>query len=295
LSYHTGRWQDRPVPAFTAPDGTEVAYHVIGSGSDPAAPVICLPGGPMRASAYLGDLGGLAAHRRLILLDLRGTGESGHPADSASYRCDRQVGDVEALREHLGLHRMELLAHSAGGSLAVRYAAKHPHRIGALALITPSTRAVGIEVPTDTRRQILALRQDEPWYPAAVAGFEAIAAGRARKADRIAVTPMAYSRWDIAAQAHQATEADQRNNKAARIFNSDGAFDPAATRAGLAEVDAPVLLLAGDLDWIITPVAAAEFAGLFPNAQLVVQPAVSHYPWLDNPAAFVTSVATFLG
>ena len=193
------------MPAFPAPDGTEVAYHVIGSGSDSAAPAICLPGGPMRASAYLGDLGGLAAHRQLILLDLRGTGESGHPADSASYRCDRQVGDVEALREHLGLHRMELLAHSAGGSLAVRYAAENPHRIGALALITPSTRAVGIEVPADTRRQILALRQDEPWYPAAAVGFEAIAAGRARKADRIAVTPMAYSRWDTAAQAHQAT------------------------------------------------------------------------------------------
>ncbi len=82
--------------------------------------------------------------------------------------------------------------------------------------------------------------------------------------------------------------------QAARIFNSDGAFDPAATRAGLAEVDAPVLLLAGDLDWIITPVAAAEFAGLFPNAQLVVQPGASHYPWLDNPADFVTSVAKFL-
>jgi proline iminopeptidase len=283
------------VPAFPAPDGTELAYHVIGSGSDSAAPVICLPGGPMRASAYLGDLGGLAARRHLILLDLRGTGESGHPADSASYRCDRQVSDVEALREHLGLHRMELLAHSAGASLAVRYAAEYPYRIGALALITPSTRAVGIDVPADTRRQILALHQDEPWYPAAAAGFEAIAAGRARRPDRIAVTPMAYSRWDATAQAHQAAEADQRNNQAARIFNSDGAFDPATTRAGLAQVDAPVLLLAGDLDWIITPVAAAEFADLFPNAQLIIQPGVSHYPWLDNKADFVTIVAKFLG
>ena len=94
----------------------------------------------------------------------------------------------------------------------------------------------------------MALRQDEPWYPAAAAGFEAIVAGRARRADRIAVTPVAYSRWDAAAQAHQAAEATERNNRAARIFNSDGAFDPAATRAGLAQVDAPVLLLAGDLD-----------------------------------------------
>jgi hypothetical protein len=76
-------------------------------------------------------------------------------------------------------------------------------------------------VPTRTRRQILALRRDEPWYPAAAAGFEAIAAGRARRADRIAVTPMSYSRWDAAAQAHQAAEASQRNNQAARIFNSE--------------------------------------------------------------------------
>ena len=249
----------------------------------------------MRASAYLGDLGGLGAHRQLIPLDLRGTGESGHPADSASYRCDRQVADVETLRVHLGLDRMELLAHSAGGSLAVRYAAEHPHRIGALALIAPSPRAVGIVVPTETRRQILALRRDEPWYPAAAAGFEAIAAGRPRSADRIAVTPMNYGRWNAAARANQAAEAGQRNNKAARIFNSDGAFDPAATRAGLAEVDAPVLLLAGDLDWIIPPVAAAEFAGLFPDAQHVVQPGASHYPWLDNSVDFVTSVAKFLG
>ena len=73
---------------------------------------------------------------------------------------------------------------------------------------------------------------------------------------------MNYSRWDAAAQAHQAAEG-QRSNEAARIFNSDGAFDPAATRAGLAEVDAPVLLLAGDLDWIIPPAAAADFAGVF--------------------------------
>jgi pimeloyl-ACP methyl ester carboxylesterase len=65
------------MPAFTATDGTELAYHVAGEGE----PLLCLPGGPMRASAYLGDLGGLARRRRLVMLDLRGTGDSGIPAD----------------------------------------------------------------------------------------------------------------------------------------------------------------------------------------------------------------------
>jgi len=78
----------------------------------------------MQASAYLGDLGGLSAHRSLVLLDLRGTGESAVPADPASYRCDRLVDDVEALRAHLGMEQIDLLGHSAGGALAVLYAAR---------------------------------------------------------------------------------------------------------------------------------------------------------------------------
>jgi pimeloyl-ACP methyl ester carboxylesterase len=75
---------------FRAADGTELAYHVRGEG----APLICVPGGPMRASAYLGDLGSLSGYRQLIMLDLRGTGQSAVPADPGSYRCDRLAEDV---------------------------------------------------------------------------------------------------------------------------------------------------------------------------------------------------------
>lgn len=46
-----------------------------------STPLVCLPGGPMRDSAYLGDLGGLSAHRQLIVPELRGTGQSAIPAD----------------------------------------------------------------------------------------------------------------------------------------------------------------------------------------------------------------------
>jgi pimeloyl-ACP methyl ester carboxylesterase len=113
---------------FEGADGTRLAYHQAGEGR----PLIGVPGGPMQASAYLGDLGGLSAHHSLVLLDLRGTGASAIPADPASYRCDRQVDDVEALRIHLGLKRIDLLAHSAGAALALLYAAR-PRRPGSSA------------------------------------------------------------------------------------------------------------------------------------------------------------------
>ena len=85
---------------LTADDGTRLAVHTAGTAEGAGDPLVCLPGGPMLDSAYLRDLGGLAAHRTLTRLDLRGTGGSETPSAPASYRCDRQVADVEAVRRH---------------------------------------------------------------------------------------------------------------------------------------------------------------------------------------------------
>jgi pimeloyl-ACP methyl ester carboxylesterase len=271
-------------------DGTRLAYHQAGQGG----PLICLPGGPFQASAYLGDLGGLSAHRRLVLLDLRGTGDSAVPADPASYRCDRLVDDVEALRVHLGLDRIDLLGHSAGATLALLYAARHLDRVGRLALVTPSPRVVGLEVTDLDRRQVAELRRGEAWFPDAFAAFERIWSGDATAADWTAIAPFTYGRWDAAAQAHRAREASQTNADAAAVYYAAGALDPAAIRTSLARLRAPVLLVAGEYDVVLPPRRAAEYAGLFPHAELAVQPGGGHFPWLDDPAWFVPTLAGFL-
>lgn len=279
------------MPTFSAHDGTDLAYHVSGEGS----PVICLPGGPMQDTDYLGELGGLSAHRQLILMDLRGTGRSATPEDAASYRCDRLVDDVEALREHLGLDRFDLLAHCAGANLAALYTARHPDRVGKLALITPSTFAVGIAPTGEARLEIARLRKDEPWFPAAFAALEAIVAGNPTDDGWQAIDPFFYGRWDAAAQAHHAAQNGHRNDEAAAAFGAEGAYDPDATRAALSAFSAPVLLLAGEVDLNSIPSAVAAFADLFPNADFVVQPAAGHFPWTDDADWFVTTTATFLG
>ena len=52
---------------------------------------------------------------------------------------------------------------------------------------------------------------------------------------------------------------------AAGIFASEGAFTPGATRAALATLAVPVLLLAGEWDVNSPPPAVNEFAALFPS------------------------------
>jgi pimeloyl-ACP methyl ester carboxylesterase len=278
------------VPSFTAPDGTELAYHVVGEGE----PLLCLPGGPMRASAYLGDLGGLSMQRQLMMLDLRGTGESGIPVDPATYRCDRQIDDIETLRDHLDVDRVDVLAHSAGGDLGILYAARYPQRIRSLTLITARARALGLDFTEEHRREAAALRTAEPWFRTAHSAYEAVWAGSPTDADWDAVAPFFYGRWDTAAQTHAASEVEQSNAEAAEMYASSGAFDPAATRAAIAASDTPVLVLAGEVDGGPLPRVAAAIAEMFPKVELAVQPDAGHFPWLDDPLRFTQTVATFL-
>jgi pimeloyl-ACP methyl ester carboxylesterase len=268
------------MPSFASYDGTELQVELSGA---PGEPLVCLPGGPLRAPRYLGDLGGLDAHRELVLLQL------------PPRRVDKIVGDVEALRAHLGRERVDILAHSAAGNLALLYAAAYPQHVKRMALVTPTARAVGVGPSDEDVRAALGRRSGEPWYPAARQAVDALVAGDQSPANRRAVAPFLYSRWDSAAQSHAAAEAEQTPANARATYYGEGAFDTAATRAALRHVAAPVLVLAGSLDFEPTVRAANELAGLFPNASVAVQPAAGHFPWLDDAVAFVELVRAFFG
>lgn len=278
------------MPRFTSYDDTELAYHLIGGGE----PLICLPGGAGRASSYLGDLGGLSAHRQLVLLDNRGTGESDVPADPATYRRDRLAEDVEALRLHLGLERIDLLGHSAGAGIAMEYAIDYPSRVRKLVLLTPALRTVGLTPTVQEWAEFLDARRHLPWVAAAEAAMEALSAGDLSVRTRIAAAPLFYGRWDAAAQAHAAAEVDQWSVEAAVGYNAEGAFVPGVTRRALQELTIPVLVYAAGADPISPAEHCRELAGLIPGSTFVVQPDGGHYPWLDDAEQVVGHVSAFV-
>jgi pimeloyl-ACP methyl ester carboxylesterase len=281
------------MPTFDAPDGTRLTYHRKGSGGD--RPLVCIPGGPMMASAYFGDLGGLAARRELVQLDLRGTGDSATPADLAGTRADRQAGDVEALRLALELEQLDLLGHSAAGDLVLAYAARHPERVRSLVLVCARARTAGIDFPVERRREALELRREEPWYDEVAAAFERAVAGDADDDDFGLLDRLAYGRWDAAAQAHAGFCTHRFDAEAADAYVAPGAFDGAdAARAALSKLDAPVLVVSGELDGSPRPDSAAEVAALFPRGEHVLQSGAAHTPWVDGPDAFARTVGGFL-
>ena len=277
--------------SFTAPDGTRLAYREVGQGP----PLVCLAGGPGRASAYLEDLAGLSRERTLVVLDTRATGHSEVPADPASLRFDRLAGDVEALREHLGLEQLDLLAHSAGCLVAMAWASAHPGRVGSLVLLTPTDRLHGGQ-----RADLPAIRlqfADQPWYADATDALDALADAPPSQQQQLVrqTRPFFYGVWDERTQAHAAT-ADQQSSKRAELGFGAGLdnVDLGALVAGLGAVTAPVLVLGGGRDALTGVASVALVAASFPAARQVVLPDAGHFPWVDAPDAFRGAVGAFL-
>jgi proline iminopeptidase len=276
---------------FASYDGTQLAYSEVGNGP----PLVCLPGGPGRSTGYLEDLGGLAGERTLVLLDPRAVGRSEVPADPSTLRFDRLAGDIEALREHLGRDQLDLLGHSAGTIVAQAWAAAHPDRVGHLVLVTPSDVLQG--GGRSDVAAIRAARAGEPWYrdaaDAADAWEDAPLSQRATL--ERATRPFFYGRWDARTQEHAASADRQSSKRALLGFSAGGEdVDGAALLSSLQELSAPVLAVGGEQDGLTGVAAVHAVAACFPRGSAVVVPGAGHFPWVDEPDAFVAAVGPFL-
>ncbi len=111
----------------------QLHYQIFGNGF----PILFLAGGPgAENTAMLPLVRELEKAYQVILLDQRGTGKSRlERVDSSTITLAKYVGDVEALRMHLGLDRWILLGHSWGGLLAMAVAAENPDPVAAMILV----------------------------------------------------------------------------------------------------------------------------------------------------------------
>ena len=91
---------------FVDADGVMIYYEEFGKGE----PLMIVHGGPGASHDYfLPYLLPLARNNRLIFIDERGSGKSEKLEDVKLYTVENMVEDVEAVREALGLGKINLL------------------------------------------------------------------------------------------------------------------------------------------------------------------------------------------
>jgi proline iminopeptidase len=122
-------------------DGQEIFWEEAGTPS--GTPAVVLHGGPgSGCTRALGRLFDPDAYR-VVLFDQRGAGRS-RPrveafTDLSANTTGHLVGDIERLRDHLGVERWLVYGVSWGSTLALAYAETHPERVRAMVLSSVTT------------------------------------------------------------------------------------------------------------------------------------------------------------
>jgi pimeloyl-ACP methyl ester carboxylesterase len=278
---------------FNTKEGRKLTYRKMGTG-----PVlVCHPGGPGFSSAELGDLAGLWERLTLILLNPRGTAGSDRPADPRAYKIDDYVSDLEELREHLGLERMNLMGFSHGGVVAQAYAAKHPGRV--IRLVLASTLARFGSDQEAAMKAGMDKRSGQPWYQDAAAALQEEQDGKVLTDQEVAELvfremPLYFAHYGPVEAGYLDTiRSDSVNADALRLFN-DEIFNTFDLRGTLQNITAPTLVINGDEDFICGPVCAAEISAAIPGAREVIVGDSGHMVFVEQPQAFHDEVADFL-
>ena len=113
-----------------------VALHGRIGGRGPA--LLLLHGHPQTHAIWHRLAPSLAAHFTVVLMDLRGYGDSGRPAadaDHIAYSKREMALDAVAVMWHHGFERFQVLAHDRGARVAHRLAADHPAAVERLLLL----------------------------------------------------------------------------------------------------------------------------------------------------------------
>ena len=115
-------------------------YDELGTG-DP--PLLLLHGFTGAAVDFVDVAPELARDRRVVLYDQRGHGDSTNTGDASTYTFDQLTADLAGFVAARDLAPFDLLGHSMGGIISMRYVLAHPERVRSLVLMDTGRRARG--------------------------------------------------------------------------------------------------------------------------------------------------------
>jgi pimeloyl-ACP methyl ester carboxylesterase len=219
------------------------------------APVVLLHGG-LANSNYWGLLvRALAPHYRVIVMDSRGHGRSSR--DTRPYGYDLMASDVVALMDYLKIDKAALVGWSDGAIIGLDIALHHPERLSKLYAFAANSDPGAVK---DVEKSPV---------------FSAFIARARQEYAQLSPTP---------------TEYDAFLKQIEKMWDSE----PHWTANDLQTIKVPTWIVDADHDEAIKRENTLFMADNIPGSGLLIQPQVSHFSFLQDPAQFNGDVAHFL-
>lgn len=268
--------------------GASIFYETLGSGS--GTPLVVANGGPGFDHTYMHVSAAwdtLAKTRRVIFYDQRGTGQS-PAAKDATFTLADQIDDLEALRAHLGIERMDLLGHSWGGFLVMAYAARHPERIAHLMIV--DSAAPNFKDTIFLFDQVFPEGQERQRAGGFAEEMGDKAAIEANLREYLAMLFYSPEKRDaFLANIDPSVYKKDVNEAVGRDVNR---FD---LNPEIHKFRFPVLVVTGRHDMNVAPLVAYRIHQAISGSRFVVFERSGHLPFYEEPEAFVQTIESFLG
>jgi len=122
-------------------DGGRLYFSTFGEGSKS----VVFPNG----MHLIDDFQRFADSRRLIFYDVRNRGKSDAVTDAAKLErgIHNDVDDLETVRRHFGIGKLDVIGHSYTGLMVALYAMKYPEHTNRVVQIAPESRSSAGSIP----------------------------------------------------------------------------------------------------------------------------------------------------
>jgi pimeloyl-ACP methyl ester carboxylesterase len=267
----------RPVTMqYADVNGIKLAYSVLGCGP----PLVLIMGYRLSSLAWpLDFVEALAEKFTVVLFDNRGTGASDKPV--IGYEISNMAKDVSGLLDHLEIACANVLGYSMGGAIAQEFVRQFPDRV--LGLVLCATMCGGPRAVYASPSVVRVMRELDGLNPEEIA----------RRIWEVTYAPgYLESHRELAEdQMRREIAAPTPLHAADLQYQAFAEFDGSSTLSG---VQAPTLVLTGDLDRLISPQNSKLIAGLIPGGRLIVIPGCGHRMMWEATHECVAFVTEFL-
>lgn len=212
-------------------------------------------------------------HYRVIVPDLLGFGYSDKPI--ADYTPEFFTDFVENFLAEINISKTHVIGSSLGGQISAQFAAKNPHLVDRLVLVSPSG-AMKHSTPALDAYVMAAL------YPNKDTAHQAFMAMSASTEVNPRIVDAFVERMHLP------------NAKMAFMSTILGLKDAKNLTTGLTKITSPSLLIWGSLDPVIPIEYSKEFISSIQNCTFYQMDGSGHTPFVDNPEKFADVVLDFL-
>jgi pimeloyl-ACP methyl ester carboxylesterase len=270
---------DASKKTMALPNGETLAYIDRGERSAPA--VVLIHGYTDNARDWVPMLPYLSKRYRLILVDIRGHGQSSKP-ECCYTRLDFAY-DIKLLLDALAVSKADIVGHSLGSIIAQTFAENWPEKTAHVVLISSTGGA-----PAGS--------------PKKPPQFDFAAAIRQLKEPIEADSPFMIAWWDSPTPVDQDFIRRQRKDAAGiplrvwlAVLDQALAGDQYADlQATLPRLKAPTLLIWGSKDPIMEEAVRQSLRRALPNAKVKIFAGLGHNPFWEDPRGVAEVVNAFL-